>query len=114
MPKRLDIYTTVIMVITLTVTMLWPIEQSLPAPKGSDKLLHFSAFAALALPFACTKRFGFTSILIVASCFGAVIELLQPTFNRNADVIDWIADALGVLFGICLGLVYRLTRQYSA
>ena len=46
-------------------------------------------------------------MLISASAFGAIIELIQPTFNRNADLNDWVADTLGTLIGIGLGLAYR-------
>jgi VanZ family protein len=51
-------------------------------------------------------------VLIGASAFGGMIELIQPTFNRSADVNDWIADTLGVLIGIALGLAYRRARRH--
>ena len=71
------------------------------------------AFAALAFPLACTRRFGLTSVLIGASAFGAIIELVQPAFNRSADVSDWVADTLGVLIGIGFGLLYQRVRVYK-
>ena len=94
--------------------MLWPLETPPPAPEGSDKLVHFIAFAALAFPLTSTGRFGVMPVLIGASTFGGIIELIQPTFNRSADVSDWVADTLGVLIGISLGLVYRRFRQHRA
>ena len=93
----------------LTVAMLWPLEAPPPAPQGSDKLVHFIAFAALAFPLARTGRFGLIPVLI-----GAIIELSQPTFNRSAELGDWVADTLDVLIGIGLGLAYRRVRQYRA
>ena len=98
----------------LTTAMLWPLEAPAPAPEGSDKLVHFIGFAALAFPLARTGRLGLLPVFIGASAFGATIELIQPTFNRSADVNDWVADTLGVLIGIGLGLAYRRVRQHKS
>ena len=111
MRKYLDITLTVVVTTVLTVAMLWPLEAPPPAPEGSDKLVHFMAFAALAFPLARTGRFGLLPVFIGASTFGAIIELIQPTFNRSADFNDWTADTFGVLIGIGLGLAYRHVRQ---
>jgi len=50
-------------------------------------------------------------VFIGASAFGGALELIQPTFNRSADVNDWAADIMGVLLGIAGGLVYRRIRR---
>ena len=113
MRKYLDIPLTIIVTLTLTVAMLWPLEAPPPAPEGSDKLGHFIAFAALAFPLARTGRFGLMPVFIGASAFGGAIELIQPSFNRSADVNDWIADVVGVILGIGLGLLYRRLRRHS-
>ena len=110
MRKYLDIPLTLIVTTVLTVAMLWPINQPPPAPDGSDKVGHLIAFAALAFPLARTGRFGLMPVFIGASAFGGAIELIQPTFNRSADVKDWAADIIGVLLGIAGGLVYRRVR----
>ena len=114
MRKYLDITLTVVVTTILTVAMLWPLEAPLPAPEGSDKLVHFMAFAALAFPLARTRRFGLFPVLIGASAFGGIIELIQPSFNRSAELSDWIADTVGVLIGIGLGLAYRRGRRHRA
>ena len=111
MRKYLDIHLTIILTLTLTVAMLWPLEAPPPAPEGSDKLVHFVAFAALAFPLARTGRIGLLPVFIGASAFGGVIELIQPTFNRSADVNDWIADVVGAALGIGCGLLYRRIRR---
>ena len=113
MRKYLDIPLTVIVTLTLTVAMLWPLEAPPPAPEGSDKLVHFIAFAALAFPLARTGRFGLLPVFIGASAFGGTIELIQPSFNRSADVNDWAADIVGVILAIGLGLLYRRLRKPS-
>ena len=111
MRKYLDIPLTLAVTLTLTVAMLWPMDQPTPAPEGSDKLVHFIAFAALAFPLARTGRIGLLPVFIGASAFGGVIELIQPSFNRSADVNDWVADVVGVVLGIGCGLLYRRMRR---
>ena len=112
MRKYLDIPLTLIVTLILTVAMLWPMDQAPPTPEGSDKLVHLAAFAALAFPLARTNRVSLLLVLIGASAFGGLIELIQPTFNRSADLKDWIADILGVMLGITLGLIYRRVRKH--
>ena len=111
MRKYLDIPLTIAVTLTLTVAMLWPLEAPPPAPEGSDKLVHFVAFAALAIPLARTGRIGLLPVFIGASAFGGAIELIQPSFNRSADINDWIADIVGVILGIGCGLLYRCIRR---
>ena len=111
MRKYLDIPLTLAVTLTLTVAMLWPIYRLPAALEGSDKLLHFVAFAALAFPLARTGRFGLLPVFICASAFGGAIELIQPSFNRSADLNDWIADIVGVILGIGCGLLYRRIRR---
>ena len=112
MRKYLDIPLTLIVTTVLTVAMLWPLEAPPPAPEGSDKLVHFIAFAALAFPLARTGRFGLLPVFVGASAFGGAIELIQPSFNRSADVNDWVADMVGVILGIGFGLLYRSLRRH--
>ena len=112
MRKYLDIPLTIVVTLTLSVAMLWPLEAPPPAPDGSDKLVHFIAFAALAFPLARTGRIGLLPVFIGASAFGGAIELIQPSFNRSADVNDWAADVVGVILGIGLGLLYRRLRRH--
>ena len=114
MRKYLDTPLTVVVTTVLTAAMLWPLEAEPPALEGSDKLVHFMAFVALAFPLARTGRLGLLPVFIGASAFGAIIELIQPTFNRSTDLNDWVADTLGVLIGIGLGLAYRRLRRHRS
>ena len=111
MRKYLDITLTIIVTLTLTVAMLWPLEAPPSAPEGSDKLVHFIAFATLAFPLARTGRVGLLPVFVGASAFGGIIELIQPSFNRSADINDWAADVVGVILGIGCGLLYRRLRR---
>ena len=112
MRKYLDIPLTLIVTVTLTVAMLWPLDQPPPAPDVSDKLVHFIAFAALSFPLSRTGRFGLTPVFVGAIVFGGLIELIQPSFNRSADMNDWVADILGVVLGVLCGLIYRRLRPH--
>ena len=114
MRKYLDIPLTLIVTTVLTVAMLWPINQPPPGPVGSDKVVHLIAFAALAFPLARTGRFGLIPVFVGASAFGCIIEVIQPSFGRSADMQDWIADIAGVGLGIVLALLYRRLRKHPA
>ena len=95
------------MTLTLAVAMLWPMEQPPQTPEGSDKLVHFIAFAALVLPLAITRRISLLSVFLGACAFGGAIELIQPIFNRSNDIKDWVMDVIGVIFGIGCSVLYR-------
>ena len=112
MRKYLDIPLTLIVTTVLTVAMLWPINQPSQAPDGTDKLVHLIAFAALAFPLARTGRIGLIPVFVGASVFGGIIEVLQPSFKRSANLQDWIADIAGVALGIALALLYRRLRKH--
>ena len=112
MRKYLDIPLTLIVTAVLTVAMLWPIHQPPPGPDGSDKIVHLIAFAALAFPLARTGRVGLIPVFIGASAYGGLIEFLQPSFGRSADMQDWIAAIAGVGLGIVLALLYRRYCQH--
>ena len=55
---------------------------------------------------------GLVPVFIGASAFGGIIELIQPSFGRSADMQDWIADVAGVALGIVLALLYRRLRKH--
>ena len=112
MRKYFDIALTLMVTAVLTVAMLWPINQPPPGPDGSDKVVHLVAFAALAFPLARTGRIGLLPVFVGASAFGGLIELIQPSFGRSADMQDWIADIAGVALGIALALIYRRRRKH--
>ena len=112
MRKYLDIPITLIMTLALTIAMLWPLDTLPAAADGSDKVIHLLAFAALSFPLARTGRFGLLSVFVGASAFGGLIEVIQPTFNRSADINDWMADIVGVVLGILFGLMYRSLRPH--
>lgn len=78
-----------------------------------DKLLHFSAFAALAVSSALAVSTGRRNSVIIAAAlllYGALIEILQLRVpGRDASALDLLADAAGIAAGLALaGLLQRL------
>jgi VanZ family protein len=74
---------------------------------GFDKVVHFGAYAALAVLAAFTMHVMHwlnwkTAILIVVvgAAYGAIDEWLQTYSRREADIADWAADVVGVVFGV--------------
>lgn len=84
----------------------------------SDKLIHFVAFACLALlctvTIAVFRKLSLTivfGIVIACCCYGAIDEVTQMPVGRTADFYDWVADALGALAGVGCGcfITFALT-----
>jgi VanZ family protein len=72
-----------------------------------DKLVHGGAYAGLALlsMLAFERRRGI-AVALSMILLGAVIELLQHfSPGRTPDVADAIANSVGVLSGIALGIL---------
>jgi VanZ family protein len=63
---------------------------------GLDKVVHALLFLWLTLTTLWIRRK--TAVVYVLLIFGALIELTQGlTPYRSAEMLDWLADALGVL-----------------
>ena len=88
-----------------------------------DKTAHYLAYAGLAflLSWSWSVRRpyfpkGLLFALGVAVLFGAVDELTQiPVPGRFGEPLDWLADSLGALSGICLfSCLYVMWHAWSA
>ncbi len=88
-------------------TLTPPSPMSMPA--GSDKVSHFTAFTALALPLAIVRPRWSGWLFLAFSAFGAAIEIIQPHVGRSAEVADLIADVAGIACGMVLGLLVGRT-----
>lgn len=80
-----------------------------PSLAGLDKLAHFLTFGlmgtlwfrALPLPFASARRFAAAWGLVLV--YGLIDEWIQSgNPSRQADPLDWVADAAGSLLAIAL------------
>ena len=76
-------------------------------PGQSDKLVHFAAYAvlgALLMSLRATRGvypwYSVYARWFVLSGYGAFDELTQLLVNRNADVMDWLADNVGAAVGL--------------
>jgi VanZ family protein len=74
-----------------------------------DKLYHTMAFAALVIPAALFDRGAVRWMVIGGLILGAAIEFIQPSVGRDADVMDFVADATGLVLGLGLGWLLRRT-----
>lgn len=91
-----------ILVISLIPTPEAPRLQEL----GMDKLLHFGAYALLGMIGQATV--GFHSLTIGIG-LGTATELLQRLVpGRTVEFLDWVANLLGLGFGI---VGYFLVRR---
>ena len=96
-----------------------PVERAIEQVPASDKQLHFAAYGLLGLllPFwsqgvrsdrdasdrlrlAVRRGMRLIGILWV---YAIADELLQIPVGRSAEFLDWMADAIGAVFGVAVG-----------
>ena len=84
-----------------------------------DKILHFGFYFLLSIIFIYDFKFfkkreyKFRKIIIVflvCVIFGALIEILQHYLieSRSGDIVDLLADTLGIIFGISFMRILRI------
>jgi len=92
-----------------------------------DKGAHAIAYAAIAFCMLCgvgvnskentikstirRNRRQLISIMVLIFIIGGIIELVQPLFLRGAEWADLIADCIGGILGISLGVVVIIGVQ---
>lgn len=96
----------------------WPGTGWPPSLGYQDKFLHFAAYGPLAFLFCLglkphplrSQVFFFTIGGALLLMLGGLDELTQwPVPGRFPDVLDWCADALGILVGMsCFALAAAL------
>ena len=91
------------------VVAIWPKPIMVPGAP-SDKIQHILAFLFLtALGLAAYPR-GALKLGLGLAGFGALIEVVQsiPALNRDAELLDWIADVAAV---VVVSLTVELWRR---
>ena len=78
----------------------------------SDKLLHIIAYSLMVLPVSLERVYPQFSVFLITITCGGVIELIQPFWGREADIMDFLANILGIILGIliaqCLIFIFKL------
>jgi VanZ family protein len=107
-------------VLALVVSTHLPPSFPLLPPEGTDKLAHFGAYAALAWLLAMAwesstgrlngRHLRFAWLAIVLFAMGD--EITQPWFGRDADVFDWLTDAVGAATGLAMFVFTRRWFQF--
>ena len=75
-----------------------------------DKAYHFGAFLGLTLWFAAlVERRGYWAVSIALFLLGIGIEIGQHVMalGRSAELLDVVADTVGIVLGILLSLLIR-------
>ncbi len=101
--KVLAVPATAIVAIVIGVLALSQISAPAPIP-GSDKTHHVIAFATLVFPIALLRPKKLLWVVLFATVYGGVIELIQPHVGRFKSFGDFQADLVGIAFGTILGL----------
>jgi VanZ family protein len=103
-------------VLLLVGSMLPPrvIVPAMPHIPNFDKLLHvggYAIFCVLAL-WALPGR-GWLWLALGVFAFGAMIEMIQPLTGRSRDVMDALANGVGVAAGLLAAQLLwgQLTRR---
>jgi len=89
---------TLVMLTTITVFSLLPLNALPPAP-GTDKTHHFIAYALLMLPTALRKPANWIIWGLFFILYSGAIELIQPFINRYGEWMDLFANSAGVICG---------------
>ena len=107
-------------IILIFATHLPNINTGIRTP-GLDKVLHFLAYGcqgALAMSVFCiagrASLKNIVVLIVVLACFGALDEITQPAFGRQAEFLDWVADCTGIVLAIFLVLrLFCFTKAMS-
>lgn len=101
-------YITIAYTAVLFLLTSWP-SKALPG-NVNDKTAHFVSFGLLAFLWLWAGK-SYKWVLIAGVTFGYFIEvwqwLLPESFHRGYELLDAVADAVGVLIGVLLFYIYQ-------
>ncbi|NJD32702.1 MAG: hypothetical protein FIB04_12545 [Gammaproteobacteria bacterium] len=81
----------------------------LPVPGGFDKIEHLSAYLGLSLWFTgLVTRSAYWKVALALLALGLLMEILQGLMQlgRAAEMLDMVANAVGIGAGLALALRY--------
>ncbi|MEO2042818.1 MAG: VanZ family protein [Pirellulales bacterium] len=120
--RRLLVFTLLFVFVLYSVSLVvathLPRVPQLVRGPGVDKWLHLVAYGcqsilAMSVLYFTNRLVLKNVVLLVAilATFGAIDELTQPMFSRQAELLDWVADCVGIVFGVCSGWLVIQIRQ---
>ena len=95
--------------VLVLVLLLAPITQESPVPELTwlDKLVHFVLFVGLAV-LGFWNRASVPAVMLFAVALAGVLELIQgPLPYRSAELLDFVAGAVGGVGGVALAVLLR-------
>ena len=76
-----------------------------PDVPGGDKVHHILAFIALTLPSAAFYPKALVRVVLAATLYAGLIEVIQPFVGRSGEIADFLADLLAIAIGAIIGLL---------
>ena len=102
-------------ILTLLVLMLGPFGGLEKSTGVSDKIGHVMAFAVIAGSLAILRpRWSLPVIACAALAIGVAVELIQGQVGRDTDVLDVVADMVGIAlatFALMSGMAVRFRAR---
>jgi glycopeptide antibiotics resistance protein len=102
---------------TLFITILSLISLNNIPKLGSsfdDKIYHFGAYAVFVMVWynffeKTSSKYKILFSAAISLTYGIIVEIFQGTFTtyRTEDVVDVLANSLGVIFAVMLIFIYR-------
>ena len=93
--KYKGLYLTLVIAFIILFLSLQPPGEEDPKLFVSDKVLHLFAYCLLVLPISLERIFSRFSVFNFALAYGGSVELIQPFWGREADIMDFFANAGG-------------------
>jgi VanZ family protein len=85
----------------VTVVALGPFQGAEQSFGLTDKEAHFATFYGLTfIALAAFPRIRKWDVAVAALAFGGLIEVLQTLTGRDGDILDWVADSLGIVMAV--------------
>ena len=96
--------------LVIAVGSFWPPSEG-AGPPGNDKVMHALAFATLTLPAALLSWRDLKWVVPAAIIYGAAIEVIQPSFGRSAEWLDFVADLVGIGCAVLAGALFKYLKE---
>ena len=114
MSRSVLVVSRILLVVVLAAVTYFSLTPSPPSgPDVSDKVMHLSAYIALAFLLVLSfqsRRFGLAQVIMLLAAiiaYGAAIEFVQRLTGRQFEVADMATNAVGAIVGAAIGMVAR-------